>query len=249
MQSPGQRIIHIICFSGSCSLHFGGQDYNLTHGMCLVAVDIHVHFISPSPDCEIKVLYLSPNEHATLMPATPWGVCGEFHFFSHPLFTVNDEVLAVLRKDIEQIEQRSVPQPDEYSTFARNKAIEIFYLDLVKAHEKIFCNLPVSKNYASIMNRFISLLKGGEFTRNRTVGHFADLLTITSKHLHKVCTEVSGHAPSYWIQRFTIMQAKFLLRHEKKTQKEIAAILGFDNVSHFNRYISNIEGTTPGKIK
>ena len=247
-----QRIIHIIIYEGSCSLHFAGADYTLTRGMCLVAVETHVHFVTPSADCRMHTLHLSPQEHASLMPDTPWGVCGEFRFFTHPLFTVPDEVLQLLERDLEEVERRSQMQPDrisaDYAMAARQKAIELFYLDLVCAHERIFSDHPVSRNYAAIMNRFISLLKNGAYVHDRTVEYYAGQLCITAKHLHKVCKDVSGRAPSHWIQRFTVMQARYLLRREGKTQKEVARILGFDNVAHFNRYISNVEGVTPSRM-
>lgn len=246
-----QKIIHLVCLDGSCKLHFGGQDYTLTRGMCLVGVDTHVHNVQPSTDCRIMQLSLMPLEHATLMPDTSWGICGEFHFFSHPVFMVNEEVLTRLESDMTEIERRKAFCDDEdnvYADLARRKAIEMFYIDLIEEHERLFSTVEVSRSYAIIMNQFVSLLKEGAYHENRTVEHFAQQLCITAKHLHKVCTQVSGRAPSHWIQRFMTMEARFLLRHEKKTQKEVADILGFDSVAHFSRYISNIMHTTPGKM-
>lgn len=265
-------VLHIICFEGSCSLHFAGADYTLTRGMCLVAVETHVHFVTPSPDCRMKTLSLTSAEHASFMPDTPWGVCGEFRFFTHPLFTVPDSTLRLLERDLDEIALRqsvldgtdavhgsrqkvtddSVCQAssssDTYAEIARQKAIELFYIDLVGAHERIFSDHPVSKNYAAIMNRFISLLKNGSYVTHRHVEYYANVLCITAKHLHKVCKDVSGRAPSYWIQRFTVMQARYLLRREGRTQKEVASQLCFDTVAHFNRYISTVEGVTPSKM-
>lgn len=238
----------MVCLEGTCSLHFGGQDYVLGRGMCLVAVSTHVHHVVPSADCRLLSLRLAPEEHSTLMPDTSWGVCGEFHFFTHPVFKVDDETLMRLAHDMDEIELRMTSTPEHYRDVARRKALELFYLDLVHAHEQLFAQQEVSKNYALIMNRFVSLLKEGAYRSHRTVEYYANELCITSKHLHKVSTQVSGHTPSYWIQRFTVMEARYLLKREGRSQKEVARILGFDNVAHFNRYISNNAGVTPGRM-
>lgn len=246
--STEQRIIHLICMSGECNLHFASMDHTLTQGMCLVAVDTHVHQVSPSPDCLLRTLYLTPEEHASLMPDTAWGVCGEFHLFTHPIFTVDAPTLSLLRRDVEEIESRSVEQPTPYDEMGRRKAIELFYIDLLHAHERLFCQTAFSKSYAIIMNKFVAMLKEGSYREHRMVEFYANELCITAKHLHKVSTQVSGHSPSYWIQRFTINEARFQMKRRGKTQKEVAAMLNFSDMAHFNRYISNALGITPGQI-
>lgn len=236
-----QRIIHILCFKGECSVHFSRKDYILSKGKCLVAVETHVHNIMPEKGSIVRILYLSQKEHSSLMPDTTYGICGELHLFANPVFTIEDKQLRLIERDLEIIEQRSDNYSGEYENMARNKAIELFYVDLLHAHESIFGKRVVSDSYAIKMNQFISLLKSGTCLQERSVEYYAGKLCITSKHLHKICRQVSGQNPSYWIRRFTVLAARYMIRRENRTQKEVAAILGFDNVSHFNRYMTKSE--------
>ena len=91
---------------------------------------------------------------------------------------------------------------------------------------------------ADIMSRFIRMLESGIYRTHRDVAFYAGELCVSSKHLHKISTQVSGRTPSYWIRQFTMMEIKHLMMHGKLTAKEVADRLNFDNTSHFSRYLS-----------
>lgn len=108
--------------------------------------------------------------------------------------------------------------------------------------------LPAEQQAADIMSRFIQMLESGSYRQYRTVAYYAQELCVTPKYLHKISTEVSGRTPSHWIQQFTVMEIRHLLRHGKLSAKEVAGMMNFDNVSHFSRYVSEHLGVTPKNI-
>ena len=126
--------------------------------------------------------------------------------------------------------------------------MRILYLDAMNAHAALFEHEEASQRSADIMSRFIRMLEGGSYRQHRTVAYYAQELCVSAKHLHKISTQVSGRTPSYWIQQFTVMEIKHLLRHGKLTAKEVAAKLNFDNVSHFSRYIKGEISATHGEV-
>lgn len=243
-----QQVVHILCLQGSCRVHFSGHDFLLEKGSCMIAVASHVGRMEQSPDCVLHTLTI-PTEHQMLcMPRDSYGICGGLHLFMHPIFTLSEEELSLIEHGLTEVEYRMAYTPEAYRDAAYMRSLELLYMDVMNAHSRQFQREKVSQRAAGIMTRFIQMLKDGYFRQNRTVEYYADVLCITSKHLHKISTMISGRPPSYWIQQFTVMEIRHMLMHKKMTQKEISDKMGFDSVSHFSRYVSEHLGISPGKV-
>ena len=172
------------------------------------------------------------------MPHSGYGTCGWLHLFMHPIFHLEGEALALLEHDFRDVLFRSEHTPEAYRGEAVLQGMRALYLDVMNAHAALFGREEVSQRAADIMSRFIRMLEGGSYRRQRTVAYYARELCVTPKHLHKISTQVSGRTPSHWIQQFTVMEIRHLMMHGKLTAKEVAARMNFDNVSHFYRYVS-----------
>ena len=167
----------------------------------------------------------------------------------HPIFQLEGEALALLEHDFRDVAYRSEHTLEAYRGEAVLQSMRMLYLDVMNAHAALFEREEATQRAADIMSRFIRMLEGGSYRQHRTVAYYAQKLCVTPKHLHKVSTEVSGRSPSYWIQQFTVMEIHHLLRHKRLTAKEVSSMMNFDNVSHFNRYVSAHLGVTPKNIK
>ena len=204
----------------------------------MIAMASHVGNIRPSDDCCLYRFLLPAHEQVGLMPYGSYGTCGWLHLFMHPIFRLEGDVLTLVEQDFRAVEFRSRHTPEGYRAEAVRQAMRSLYLDVMNAHAAIFGREEVSTRSADIMSRFIQMLEAGTYRQHRTVAHYAQQLCVTPKHLHRISTEVSGRAPSYWIRQFTMMEIKHLLAHGKLAAKEVAARMNFDSVSHFSRYIS-----------
>ena len=167
----------------------------------------------------------------------------------HPIFQLEGAASALLEHDFRDVAYRSEHTPEPYRGEAVLQSMRMLYLDVMNAHAALFEHEEATQRAADIMSRFIRMLEGGSYRQHRTVAYYAQELCVTPKHLHKVSTEVSGRSPSYWIQQFTVMEIHHLLKHKRLTAKEVAGMMNFDNVSHFNRYVSAHLGVTPKNIK
>jgi AraC-like DNA-binding protein len=184
-------------------------------------------------------LLLPAHEQVGLMPYGSYGTCGWLHLFMHPIFQLEGDALSLVEHDFQAVEFRSRHTPEAYREEAVLQAMRSLYLDVMNAHASIFGREEVSMRSADIMSQFIQMLETGSYRQHRTVAHYARELCVTPKHLHRISTEVSGRAPSYWIRQFTMMEIKHLLMHGKLTAKEVAARMNFDSASHFSRYIAD----------
>lgn len=244
-----QQILHLLCTAGTCRLHFSGHEHTLTPGCCMIAMASHVGRMEPSEDCQLYQLLLPAEQQASCMPHSSYGTCGWLHLFMHPIFQLEGEALALLEHDFRDVAYRSEHTSEAYREEAVLQSMRMLYLDVMNAHAALFEREEATQRAADIMSRFIRMLEGGSYRQHRTVAYYAQELCVTPKHLHKVSTEVSGRSPSYWIQQFTVMEIHHLLRHKRLTAKEVAGMMNFDNVSHFNRYVSDHLGVTPKNIK
>lgn len=233
-----QQILHLLCTAGTCRLHFSGHEHTLTPGCCMIAMASHVGHIEPSEDCRLYRLLLPADQQVGCMPRNSYGTCGWLHLFMHPIFQLEGEALALLEHDFQDVLFRSEQTPEAYRAEAFLQSMRMLYLDAMNAHAALFEREEATQRSADIMSRFIQMLEGGSYRQHRTVSYYAQQLCVTPKHLHKVSTQVSGRTPSYWIQQFTIMEIRHLLRHGKLTAKEVAGMMNFDTSSHFSRYLS-----------
>ena len=243
-----QQILHLLCTAGTCRLHFSGREHTLQPGCCMIAMASHVGRIEPSEDCRLSRLLLPAEQQVACMPHSSYGTCGWLHLFMHPIFQLEGDVLAILRRDFEDVAFRLEHVPEAYRQEAVMQSMRLLYLDVMNAHAALFEHEEVTQRAADIMSRFIRMLEGGSYRRHRTVAYYAEQLCVTSKHLHRVSAQVSGRAPSYWIQQFTVMEINHLLRHGKLTAKEVAARMNFDSTSHFSRYIKGGISATHGEV-
>lgn len=205
----------------------------------MIAMASHVGRIEPSEDCQLYRLLLPAEQQAACMPHSSYGTCGWLHLFMHPIFQLEGEALSLLEHDFQDVLFRSEHTTEAYRGEAVLQSMRMLYLDAMNAHAALFEREEATPRAADIMSRFIQMLEAGSYREHRTVAYYAEQLCVTAKHLHKISTQVSGRTPSHWIQQFTVMEIKHLLRHEKLSAKEVAIRMNFDTLSHFSRYVSD----------
>lgn len=74
------------------------------------------------------------------------------------------------------------------------------------------------------------------FRRMHTVKEYAELLNVGTKSLTNYVSECSSFSPLEMINNRIVLEAKRMLRYSDMMVKEIAAELGFDDASYFNKF-------------
>ncbi|MGN1220859.1 MAG: helix-turn-helix domain-containing protein [Candidatus Cryptobacteroides sp.] len=82
-----------------------------------------------------------------------------------------------------------------------------------------------------------------------TVEFYARQIGITPKRLSHTVLENTGKSASEWIDQFSLMQAKRMLRTMDLSIQEIAYDLDFATPSHFTKFFKNKTGMTPSEFK
>ena len=74
------------------------------------------------------------------------------------------------------------------------------------------------------------------YKKMHTVKEYAELLNVSTKTLTNYVAECTEHSPLEMINNRIILEAKRMLRYSDMMVKEIAANLGFDDPSYFNKF-------------
>ena len=95
-----------------------------------------------------------------------------------------------------------------------------------------------------LLSKFIQLIIK-HYKENRTLDFYAEKLFISTKYMSDIIKKTSGLTAHDWIDRYTILEAKILIRSTNKTIQEISNELNFPNHSFFSKYFKHHMGMTP----
>ncbi len=99
-----------------------------------------------------------------------------------------------------------------------------------------------------IFRRFMLMLADNT-NANRSVKSYANELCVSPKYLTSVCRRHSDYTPSELIATAVVSRIKQLLLYSDLGIKEVAAEMGFDNLSFFGKYVKKHLGLSPNNYR
>jgi AraC family transcriptional regulator, transcriptional activator of pobA len=97
--------------------------------------------------------------------------------------------------------------------------------------------------------RKFNLLVEIHYRKQHQVQFYAGLLNKSPKTISNIFSLYSKKTPTRVIQERIIAEAKRLFYYTDKSVKEIAGILGFDEVAHFSKFFKNCTSQNPSELK
>ena len=191
--------------------------------------------IEISDDFQVTVLYISNSFSFKNIPRNDYDVIGKLTLLRNPIMSLTER------------EQRIFM--DRFHDELIGCLAKTFVLDLYDFHARIYESPSVSEQNAVLMERFINLLKAGDYRNHREVSYYASRLCITPKYLTEVCKKASGFTANYWIDRFTISRITHLLSDKNLTLKEISDNMNFSSLSFFSRYVQRLLKVSPSEYR
>ena len=174
----------------------------------------------------------------------------------HPCVKLTGAELARLRSALallkDRIDDRAASE--FHDDLIRSLVETITYLccDLFMAH--IAAEQPepaksgVSVRLDEYFHRFLHELSQ-HYLERRSVSFYADRLCISSRYLTTIVWRVSGMSVSEWMNRYIMMEAKYLLKYTEMSIQEIAYKLSFPNQSFFGKYFKQHTGMAPSAFR
>lgn len=109
-------------------------------------------------------------------------------------------------------------------------------------------NSGMQRRQEVLFRRFLKLISNSR-VKDRHVAWYADKLCVTPKYLSAICRRECGRTAIDLVNEYVINDIKYWLKNSDRSVKEIAAILGFPNISFFGKYCRTHIGASPTKLK
>lgn len=128
----------------------------------------------------------------------------------------------------------------------------IFYVLKIMSREVSNLVLTQNKNQQKtalspgdqVINKFLKAIEVN-FQKERSVTYYADKAFLTPKYFSAVIFRLTGKRAKDWIDEYTVMAAKAMLKSSYQTIQQISYELNFATPSHFGRYFKHHTGISP----
>ena len=126
--------------------------------------------------------------------------------------------------------------------------LKMLMLELQRIYEHHFHAGLTPGQEEQIFHRFLQILES-EFKSKKPVSAYAAMLNVRTGMLNKALRKISGKSAGELILDRLILEAKRLLHHSTRSQKEIAYGLNFEDPSYFSRIFKRKTGHSPSEFR
>ena len=117
---------------------------------------------------------------------------------------------------------------------------------ILQQHSEFSGNM---QSHEVLFERFYQLIVH-HYRESREVAFYADKLALTPKYFATVIKQTTGMTATEWINRYVLVEAKWLLRQDRqKSIQQIAYLLGFTEQASFSRFFKSYEGVSPTEYR
>ena len=173
------------------------------------------------------------------------------HIMSNPVIKMDQAEVDLMMKYYELLVFKMDHQEMNYGRETVRDIIRCFAYDLlsnINKHLDTDADGDMLRQGDRIYRRFMFLL--AENTNvNRSVKSYADELCVSPKYLTSVCRRHSDYTASELIATSIVSRIKQLLLYSDLSIKEVAAEMGFDNLSFFGKYVRKHLGLSPNNYR
>lgn len=161
----------------------------------------------------------------------------------HGFYPMHSLYLEAIENYIKMV-QGALRAPNNYQYEIVTHLTVAYYYGLgTYLHETEKKGTPPSR-YDQISNDFIELVRDN-CRIHRDMEFYADTLCLSAKHINLAVKTITGDNAMKWIERYTILNAKSLLKTTDLSVGEISDRLNFPTPSDFGKYFKKFTGYSP----
>lgn len=243
-----ENVFLVMCVKGRMKLWLNLKEYILTPGSVIVGTlgDIG-ELVEVSKDLHLAMIAFDAN----FLDNVDKYFYGRFQTMLNRqrMLDPSKEFFEEMLEIYGMIKKKMIQPGYRYLREAVNGYLQVLCADgyqWVSEHEDDPVNPTERSRSDSIFYRFLDLVRE-HYTRERTIGFYADKLCLTPKYLSTIVFKASGRYAGDWIKDYVILEAKALLRSRKYTVSQVCDKLSFSSASFFVRYFKSEVGITPWK--
>lgn len=175
----------------------------------------------------------------------------DFPFYFSALSSPFHQVEASERKAIEELYIQILQEYNNDLPYRKDflvNYLDLLYLTYSRSYvARAEAKVTISA-YQESIGQFLRLLDQ-HFLEEKRSAFYASKLSITPRHLNRICQEVLRKTTSSVIEDRVILEAKRMLFDRRYSVEQTSETLGFKDVSYFVRYFKSHTGVTPGKFR
>ena len=236
---------------GKAQLSIGDKTYQLQEGDVITCKPRNIFEKSMmSMDFNALVLFLSPEYVAQLSQMVRMEWTYSMFSSTHQILHADDMTLKryCLYFDLLQNHLSSPDTPNKELSLRllfSSMAYDLHDLRKVQSEELHHQTYSSAEN---ILRQFMQHLHDPA-QPYLNVGEYASLFNITPKYFSSVCKRLTGKTANQLISDEIVRSSQISLRDSSKSIKQIAAMMGFKNQSHFGRFFRQQTGMSPQQYR
>lgn len=126
--------------------------------------------------------------------------------------------------------------------------LAVFLLQCRRIHDEKSKEAGSASFRSELTGKFKQMVEQ-KFRESKQVSEYASALNISAGHLNDTIQKDLGKSASDVLYARIILEAKRMLYHSSLTVKEIAALLNYEDPSHFSKFFKNHTGQTPEQFR
>lgn len=221
------------------------KQYELQAGTVLKIAKGQVHAFQPQ--INYKGFLIPFTEDFILKYFSKSSLAFISHLYNYHISEPIVEHESLNRHFIEQV----VRELENEETYAKNnilaKLLELYLLQLERhSHLSVY-----SKRDTKLYPLFIDFknLVEENYIKSRNVKDYAQMMSISAKHLNIVVKTFTLNPAKYFIDQYVILEIKRAIISTNNSLKEIAYEMGFEEVTNFTKFFKKHTGLTPKAFK
>lgn len=245
-------LAHILCYEGEFKFMFDDRPFTLSkHSAMIVRVQRLLEKKEISDDFSAKCIYIAPSYTEYCSPSTNYGIKGSLSLYQNPIMKLDDKQFEQMDLDYHYIEYRYNQEGHRFKDDIMYCCTQALFLDFfdIRAAEYNDLKTTVSEQNATLLSKFLGLLNDGNYIKHREVTWYADKLFVTPKYLSEVSKSVSGKPANYWINRYTTIHIRRLLRERDLSFTQISDMFEFSSPAYFSRFVQKNLGVSPTEFR
>ena len=127
------------------------------------------------------------------------------------------------------------------------KILEIYLLRLERLSHKPPIE-KINKNHQILFLNFKNLVEKN-YSKTRNVKDYANMLSISAKHLNSMVKQFTLNTAKHFIDSFVILEIKRAIVSTDNSLKEIGYATGFDEVTNFTKFFKKHNNITPKQFR
>jgi AraC family transcriptional regulator, transcriptional activator of pobA len=239
------EMVWVTLGAGICSIDL--ERHSVRNDTIYLIPPGHIHFLQTEEQAQGFVISFG-QEFIHLESGLPTGV-------AQPELSKSDSSIFVVEDLNERIDMQNILtcMKKEFLTYSLLRPgimsgwLRIFLSYLNGLSRQKIVKSDQSKNLELVKNFYSRLEKG--FLKKKMVVEYANDLFISPNYLNEIVKRVSGFTASHHIQQRIILEAKRLAIYSTASMKEIAYLLGFEDIAYFSKYFKTFSGSNFREFK